>query len=406
MRPHDSRTASTSASAEPRAAPPASPAPVSPPAPQEPLSGARVQGAAVVYRLYDVGYEIHLDRALDLLASSAPERVRPVRGEAQAIQIKNPPITVILGQESIVIGDRRSDCEVSARIFDFGVVSLRLRAAAPEGVTWMEYADFGNAVDVEADLSPVFEQHLRLLLDRIAPAIERPGIAPVTEDYVVFRITRLTDAGGRPLPTDVLRDEDVAPLLLNERRPLSAAARRELLPNRFSYYSDDLAILTWDNALIVEPAVEDTDVQYILEFANAQLLELRVYDAALDAELPRMYARVASARRSPLALLGRGYAAVLSDLQTLVADSTELVERVENSLKVTDDVYLARVYSAALDIFRGRVWRSGVDRKLAIIRETYGMLNDEAQASRAEALELAIVVLIVAELLVAVVARR
>jgi hypothetical protein len=390
----------------------ASPSPTAPrsalpaPPPPEPLAGARVQGAAIVYRLYDVGYEIHLERALDLLASSAPERVRPVRGEAQAIQIKNPPITVILGNESIVIDERRVDAELSARIFDFGVISFRLRVGAPPGATWMEYADFGNAVDAQIDLTPLFEQHRRLLTERIGPAIDRPGIAPVTEDYVVFRITRLTDARGQVLPADILRDEDVAPLLLNERRPLSAAARRELLPNRFSYYSDDLAILTWDNALIVEPAAEDTDVQYVLEFANAQLLELRVYDAALDAELPKMYARVAAARRSGLAVLGRRYARILSDLQTLVADSTELVERVENSFKVTDDVYLARVYTAALEIFRGRVWRSGIDRKLAIIRETYAMLNAEAQAQRAEVLELAIVVLIVAELVLALVGGR
>lgn len=385
----------------PRAARPAPHHPV----PFEPLAGARVTGAAVVYRLYDVGYEIHLDRAHALLASSAPERVRPVRGEAQAIQIKNPPITVILGSERIVIGDRQVESEVSARIFDFGVISLRLRVPAPPGVTWMEYADFGNAVDVGVDLTPVFNRHLEALVDRIASAIDRRTVAPVTEDYIVFRITRLTDTQGRELSADALRDEDVAPLLLNERRPLSAAARKELLPNRFSYYNDDLAILSWDNALIVEPDIEDTDVQYILEFANAQLLELRVYDAMLDAELPRMYTRVAAARRGGISRLGRRYAPVLGELQTLVADSTELVERVENSLKVTDDVYLARIYAAALEIFRGRVWRGGVDRKLSIIRDTYGMLNAEAQASRAEALEIAIVLLIVAELLLALFAH-
>ncbi|MBX6333485.1 MAG: hypothetical protein IRY91_16675, partial [Gemmatimonadaceae bacterium] len=187
------------------------------PLPPEPLAGARVVGSAIVYRLYDVGYEIHLDRALDLLAASAPERVRPVRGEAQAIQIKNPPITVILGTERLVIGEHYIDAELSARIFDFGVVSLRIRVPAPAGTTWMEYADFGNAVDADVDLTPVFDHHRRLLTDRIAPAIERPAIAPVTEDYVVFRITRLTGANGAELPTDVLRDEDVAPLLLNER---------------------------------------------------------------------------------------------------------------------------------------------------------------------------------------------
>ena len=42
-----------------------------------------------------------------------------------------------------------------------------------------------------------------------------------------------------------------------------------------------------------------------------------------------------------------------------------------------------------------------MDRKLSLVRETYGMLNAEAQAARAEALELAIVVLIVAEIVLA-----
>ena len=44
----------------------------------------RVHGEANLYRLFDVGYEIRLDRAAELLASSAPQRPRPARGEAQA----------------------------------------------------------------------------------------------------------------------------------------------------------------------------------------------------------------------------------------------------------------------------------------------------------------------------------
>lgn len=365
----------------------------------------RVRGTAIVYRLYDAGYEIALDRALDLLASSAPERVRPVRGEGQAIQIKNPPISVILGAENVAVDGERLDAEVSARIFDFGVVSLRLRIQPPREMSWPEFSAFGNAVDAEAGLTALFDHHVRLLTERIRPAVDRPMLAPQTEDYVVYRISGLTDGEGNPLPTAALRDLDVAPLLLNERRPLSEDARRELLPHRFSYYADDLAILTWDNALIVEPEARDTDVQYILEFANAQLLELRFYDAVLDAELPRMYERVPAARGRAHGLFTRRFAPLLADLQRLVADSTELVERVENSLKVTDDVYLARVYSAALEIFRERVWRSGIDRKLAIIRETYAMLNAESQAARAEALEIAIVLLIVAEIVLALAGR-
>ncbi|HYM81688.1 MAG TPA: hypothetical protein VEY91_09820 [Candidatus Limnocylindria bacterium] len=378
---------------EPRLAPEREPAAAN-------LEGA-VQGSAIVYRLFDVGYEILLDRVLELLAPSSPERPGPTRVEAQAIQIKNPPVQVSLGYDDLRIADAGYRAEMFARVFDFGVVSLRLRIDPPLGITWRDFSRFGSLVSV-AGLAPVFDRHLESFLQRIRPAVVRPVLARVTEDYVVFRVDRLPSPGGEDAATTGIADEEIVPLLLNERRPLSDDARRELLPHRFSYYPDDLAILTWNNALVVEPAADDTDIQYVLEFANAQLLELRVYDALLDDELPNIYDRV-SALRAKTGVLKPRYARMLADLQTLVADSTELVERAENALKVTDDVYLARVYSAAMEIFRGREWRKGIDRKLQIIRETYEMLNAESQAFRAEVLELAIVILIVAEIVLSLV---
>jgi uncharacterized Rmd1/YagE family protein len=87
----------------------------------------------------------------------------------------------------------------------------------------------------------------------------------------------------------------------------------------------------------------------------------------------------------------------MSDLQTRLADVTEIIERVENALKVTDDVYLARIYAAALALFREDAWRVGLERKLRILREAYSMLHSEMQATRSEALEVAIVLLILFE---------
>ncbi|MBL0169623.1 MAG: hypothetical protein IPP90_02685 [Gemmatimonadaceae bacterium] len=363
----------------------------------------RLSGATIVYRLFDVGYAIDLAGALELLATSAPERVRPVRGEAQALQIRNPPVTVLLGTEALLIDGRPHSTEISARIFDFGVVSLRLRVAMPSDLSWPDFTRFGVAVDEHEAVAAVIDLHLKQLFDRMALAVERPMLAAVREDYTVFRITRAEHADGSPARADTIGALDVVPLLLGETRPLTAEARRELLPHRFSYYGDDIAILTWENALVVEPGEHDTDVEYLLEFANAQLLELRYYDAILDGELPQMYDAIEAARKKWSVFPGRRFAALLSRLQSVVADTTEVIEHVENALKLTDDVYLARVYSAALEIFRGRAWRTGIDRKLAILRETYAMLNDEAQAARSETLEIAIVVLIVAEIVMALV---
>jgi hypothetical protein len=370
----------------------------------------RVVGSVVLYRLYDVGYEVDLERALDFLAATPQEREalrlklqRRLLAEAQAIRIKNPPITVSLGADEFDAGGRRHAVSVSARIFDFGVISLRLRCEVPGPLAWSAFSAFGNAGELTAGAKGLFDRHIRLLTTRIAPAIGRPEIAPVTEDYVVYRITRLLGPRGKPLPASRMRQLDVAPLLLNEDRPISDEARRELLPHWFSYYADDLSVLTWNTALVIDPVETESDVQLILEFANAQLLELRYYDALLDAELPRMYHQIARARKGTRGLLGRSYAPLLAALQTLVADSTEIVERAENALKVTDDIYLARVYAAALEMFRERAWRHGIDHKLGIIHQTYAMLNAEAMAVRNEVLEIAVVVLILVEIILAVV---
>jgi len=364
-----------------------------------------VDGSATVYRLFDVGYTIALDQAANLLGDITRGRVRPARIEARAIQIRNPPLVAALGPCEVDVDGTTHTANLSAHLFDFGVCSLQLRVPAPPHGSWMAFSEFGAAIQSSPAVGAIFERELDRFLARITSAIERPAVAPLSEEYIVFRIDRIDAAGDDRPAAELLSDQQLVALLLGERRALSAAARRELVPHRFSYYDDDLAVLTWDNALVVEPRVDDRDVEYVLEFANAQLLELRMYDIQLDAALPPLYDRVAAARARRRPRLAGRFRTVLSELQTSVADITETVERVENALKVTNDVYLARIYAAALELFREKAWQRGIERKLRILRETYAMLHSEAQSARAELLEIAIIVLIVAELLVALLYR-
>jgi hypothetical protein len=193
---------------------------------------------------------------------------------------------------------------------------------------------------------------------------------------------------------------DLIPLLSGETRILSEKYRKDLLKQRFSYYEDDLVVLTWDRSFIYEPR-NDSDVADIIEVANAQLLEFRYYDELLDDELPRMYELVKKARRATNVLASRRFADLARKLYTLVAEVTELTERAENVLQVTEDVYLARVYQAALEIFRVPTVSAAVDSKLSIIRDTYAALYEEASGARGELLELAIILLIVIEIVIA-----
>jgi hypothetical protein len=356
----------------------------------------KVSGAVITYRLYDVGYALDLEHAGRLLEGQATGRTRPTRGEAKALVIAQPPLTLALGPVPLPGNATGRPAQMSACCYDFGVVSLRLRLDLADGSSWGELVGVARALE-RADLASIFGPALSQLVSQLSPAILRPAIAPVAEDYTICRLVRLCDASGATVAPSAIDEGALAGLLLGEPRPLSEDARRTLLSRRFSYTEQDLTVLSWDAALVVEPSGADQDVEFLLEFANAQLLELRVYDAYLDAELPLLYDRASLARRGPAALLVRRFEHVLAGLHTLVADTTEVVERVENGLKVTNDVYLARIYQAALALFREDAWRLGLSRKLGIFRDTYAMLNDEAQTTRGNMLEVIIILLIVIE---------
>ncbi len=359
-------------------------------------------GAVTVLRLYDIAYAIDLARVEALGATQAPAvaRLRLTRAEPKAMDFGVPPVEIGLGPVELATDAGILAGSARARVYDFGVVSVLLRFPVAS-LSWDALVERALAVERASNSSHAWEELLARLRALAGPALDRPSEERIEEDYLLTVVERLAPA---VTAEELLARVDIVPLLAGERQPLSEAARRELLRNRFSYYPTDLAVLTWDRAFLLEPA-GDRDVADVLEVANAQLLELRYYDELLDAELPRMYDRVEATRRGFSGLARRRFADLARSLYTLVAEVTETTERVDNALKVTEDVYLARIYGAALELFRVPTWGAAVQRKLAIIRDTYTALYDEAATARAEILEAAILLLIVIELVVALLQR-
>lgn len=362
-------------------------------------AAARVAAASVVaLRLYDVAYGIDLAAVESIATRQLPTaRLRLSRAEPKAIAFGVPPVAIDLG--AVALPGVPGDGTALARIYDFGAVSLWLRFDRDD-LPWDDFVASARTIDraaAAAETALVWSELVRRVVDLIRPALSQPSDARLEEDYLLT-IVRAFD---RPMTgDDILRTLDLVPLLSGEERPLADGARSDVLRNAFSYYMDDLVVLTWDRAFLYEPRGE-TDVADVLEVANAQLLELRYYDDRLDRELPRMYDRVAHARTAFAPLAMRRNAHLARQLHALVAEVTELTEKVENALKVTEDVYLARIYATALDLFRVRPRGAAVDRKLTIIRDTYTALFDEAATARAEVLEATIVALIVFEIVMA-----
>ena len=314
-----------------------------------------------------------------------------------------PPLVLKLDPVPLALACGPTIAAVTARLYDFGVMSLALRIDAID-LGWGAFSDLLNAVNEAVGpgaAHPVWHSLTGQLRTLLHDALVRPAGAMLEEDYIIG-LVRTFD---RPVTAACIQETlDLVPLLSGERMALSRTARGDLLRNSFSYYTDDLAVLTWDRAFLYEPR-GDSDVIDVLEVANAQLLEMRYYDELLDDELPRMYDLGESTRRANRLGSSRRFSQLARRLYALVAEVTELTEKVDNALQVTEDVYLARIYAAALDLYRVATVSAAVDRKLAIIRDTYAALYDEASGGRAAAMELAVVVLIVVEVVLALLHR-
>jgi hypothetical protein len=361
-------------------------------------------GHILAYRLFDVAYAIDLAKAEETWARTMrteSSRGRLTTTPAKAVAFGVPPVTLALGSISLPLPDGALQASVTARLYDFGVVSIALRMPVDD-LSWAAFSQRLNAVDRAVGLAPatvLWTDLLQRVRQGVGDALDRPIPSALEEDYLIGVATAFSE----PVTAETLVGRlDLVPLLSGEQRPLSEGARRDLLRRRYSYYTDDLVVITWDRAFVYEPR-GDSDVLDVLEVANAQLLEMRYYDELLDAELPRMYDLVEAARRR-LALPGaRRFADLARRLYTLVAEVTELTEKVDNALQVTEDVYLARIYAAALELFRVPTVSAAVDRKLSIIRDTYTALYDEASGSRSSLLEIIIVVMIAVEIVLAVI---
>ncbi len=362
----------------------------------------RVQSGTInVLRLFDVAYAIDLGRVEKLWTDHArsSSRARLSTTPAKAMTFAEAPVVLAMPSVSIDFGDGAVECALTASLYGFGAVAIKVGVPVRD-LAWPAFVEFERAVDRVIGPSSdaaFWLERLEFAVQVLEPALVRPSSGRLYEDYAVIVVQELDE----PVSAEGLLERiDLVPLLSGEARELAETARAELMRNHFSYYRDDLVVLTWDRAFVYEPR-GDSDVADVLEVANAQLLELRYYDELLDAELPRMYAQVEGARRVAALLASRHFAHLARRLQTMVAEVTELTEKIDNALQVTEDVYLARVYGAALALFRVPAVAAAVDRKLSIIRDTYTALYEEASSRRMELMELAIVLLIVVEIALA-----
>jgi len=352
-------------------------------------------GRIIIYRLFDVASEIDLS----LIESKTKEGAKRLRLSKypymKALEFANPPVSFELTGFSKPLFGNDIKVNVIAKAYDFGVLSLAFDIPIPQNTTFNKLEAEAKALDTDESFDDKAKEYIAHLINNLGDAIINPEIKEnFVEDYMIFLIEKLDkdmEASG------FLKQYDPSRLLLYETRQVSQSIREETLKHRFSYYPDDLVIVHLDNAFIIEPS-KSSDILDILEFANAQILELRYYDHVIDKELSRIYSELP--KRGGVSIFKlRPYERLAKKITRTVTDLTEVTEKVDNALKVTEDVYYARIYRTAMMLFRSRDWELSIKEKLQIVTNTCKMLYNEISTKRGHILELGIIILIAIEII-------
>lgn len=361
------------------------------------MAGVSVRrGKILVYRFYDIGSEVDLERAGQLVRQKQnTTRFSLDRPGKSALVIAITPLTVHMGPMEIRFDDRPIRVEVDARLWHFGCLSLCFHIPLPENISWNELVRLAYWLERDdKELDVLAWAQARAFQTEISAAVVAPNYWPTREDYVVYFLQELD--GVPEGPAQLFEHADVPALLLAEtKEALSEQTKKAIRENFMQYAKSDLAVIDWNSALIVEPS-GSMDVPMVIEFANSQLLEMRYYDDLLDERLDKFYKAIAGEKPG---ILSNTYSRNAKEAGTMYLEIAEVVENVENSLKVVGDFYLATVFRAASARFRFADWQASVDGKLNNLAEVSKLLHSHVSESRNQLMEIIVIVLIALELI-------
>lgn len=354
------------------------------------------KGKIIIYRLFDVASEINLSR-VEARAKEGARRLKLSKHPyMKALEFTDPPVSFELQGFSRPLFEQEVHVNVVAKAYDFGVLSLAFNIPVPEGTTFSDLEHITKGLDSDESVDHKAREYILQLVRDFGEAIIGPAIKDAfTEDYTVIMLQELNREIEIP---DLLNQYDPSRLLLYETREVSRQTREEALKHFFSYYPEDLVIVHSDCSFVIEPS-GSSDIVDLLEFANAQILELRYYDHVLDKQISWIYSEL-SKRRVVSAFRLRDYERLAKKVTEIVTELTEVTEKVDNALKVTEDVYYARIYRTAMTLFRSSDWEQSIKEKLQVVTSTSRMIYDEISTKRGHLLELGIIILIVVEIVI------
>lgn len=351
------------------------------------------KGKILVYRVFDIGSEIDLDKVEALFEDKKlKERFKLDRKHNMSLIISSSPVSIQLGTFNIHVNDKLVTTELIAKVWHFGTVSLCFQIPIAENTTWADLVKTASWIEADEEIEVLARAKANEFQNDIKHAIPVPTEWVMNEDYVTYFIQEFDGYSG---PISALTEQvDIPALILAESKEiLSDSIKKNILENVYQYSKDDLVVVDWNSAFVYEPS-GSMDVPLVIEFAVNQLLEMRYYDDLLDQRLNTLYNAVVGGKKG---LFSNKYSKLAEEAGQIYLEISEIVENVENSFKTVGDFYLATIFRASSKRMRFDDWQKSINEKLGNMAEVSKLLHSEVNESRNQTMEMIIVLLIAIE---------
>lgn len=350
------------------------------------------KGSVFIYRIFDIAEEINIPKAEACLKDiRGRESFKVPKFIDRGIVMKSAPVAFGLGEVKLELSGSTHKAQVLGKVRDYGVLSLIYQIPIEPGMEWWDLVKLAADLEEGSEVDLIAQVQAKEVAKLISTSLKTPTDWNIFEDYIIYFIEELEDGVSA---RDLSSQADVCALLLAEDNiKIATSTRNSILENLYQYGEEDLAYVEWNSALVVEPK-GGREVPDILEFALTHLLEMRYYDDLLDKRLGSLYDDI---ERSKGRMVRGKFSQIYQEASSRYIEFSEFTERVENSLKVVGDFYLATVYRAANRRFRLSDWQQNITRKMNLLAQVSSLLQGELNMRRSHWLEIIIILLIAVE---------
>jgi hypothetical protein len=245
-----------------------------------------------------------------------------------------------------------------------------------------------GTVPVNDFLSPVVFDIKRTLLGSCRKLLAEFGCrSDFDEEYSVYCVSNYS--GEREKFIGIYGDA-IASLLKNEKEPLDEEEIRQTIQSQIKYGKDDLTIVDWDGAFLMDMKEDFEPNIELFEIANYQLLKSRILDNELDGRL-KITASFLSGKKRRILFGSKLLKRLLGEIIQIRTDSILESASIEQNIKLIGDWYSARVYHLISKKFHLEDWGKNINEKLDILEDVYVMASDNFSISFRTTLEFVLI---------------